>query len=90
METNAKIVMFEIFYIKEEDTMSRNLNADVYNEVIHRLAAEYKAILIPLQQAFRKAASKRQDYSWTRGDGIHPLPAGHTLIALTFLNTMGW
>lgn len=89
-ETDAKIVMSEIFYVKEEDKLSRNLNVDVYNEVIHQLAKEYQAILIPLQQAFRKATSKRHDYSWTRGDGVHPLPSGHALIALTFLNAMEW
>ena len=89
-ELNAKIVMFEIFYIKEEDELARNLNVDVYNRVIHQLASEYQAILIPIQEAFRKAVSKRQDYSWTRGDGVHPLPAGHALIALEFLKAMEW
>ncbi|RLI42362.1 GDSL family lipase [Candidatus Bathyarchaeota archaeon] len=89
-ETDAKIVMSEIFYLKEEDEISRDLNVDAYNEIIHQLATEHQAILVPLQQTFKKAKTKRPDYSWTRGDGVHPLPTGHTLIALTFLNAMKW
>ena len=89
-ETDAKIVMFEIFYIKEEDKWARNFNIDIYNNVIHQLAKEYQAILVSIQEAFRKAKIKRQDYSWTNSDGVHPLPAGHALIALEFLKAMEW
>lgn len=89
-ETDAELVMFEIFYIKEEDQLERNLNVEVYNEIIHRLAAEYNAILVPIHSAFRQAVSKRPDGALTMADGVHPLPVGHALIALTFLEVMGW
>jgi lysophospholipase L1-like esterase len=89
-ETEARIVVFEVFYLKEEDELSREFNVDPYNQVIHRLAEEYKAILVPVYQAFKRASSKRPGLPWTRGDGVHPLPAGHALIALEFLKAMGW
>jgi len=89
-ETNAKLVMFEIFYVTGEDMQKRDLNVDMYNEIIHRLSAEYDALLVPVNSAFRRAVLKRRSYSWTMGDGVHPLQVGHTLIALTFLKTLDW
>jgi lysophospholipase L1-like esterase len=89
-ETTARIIMFEIFYISTEDQSGNNLNIDPYNKIIHKLASEYSAILIPIQSAFCDAKKKRQNQYWTSNDGVHPLPVGHTLIALTFLEEIGF
>ena len=89
-ETDAKIVMFETFYLQEEDKFNRRLNIKAYNEIIHRLSSEYDAILIPVHSAFKKARLQRPWQSWTTQDGVHPSPLGHTLMALTFLETMEW
>jgi len=89
-ETSAKLIMFEIFYVREEDKLQREFKIAPYNEIIQRLAAEYDAILVPVNSAFEQAVSARPGYPWTSGDGVHPLPVGHTLIALTFLETLGW
>jgi len=89
-ETSAKLIMFEIFYVREEDQLGREFKIAPYNEIIRRLVAEYDAILVPVNSAFEQAVSARPGHSWTSGDGVHPLPVGHTLIALTFLETLGW
>jgi len=89
-DTFAKLMMFEIFYVREEDKLQREFKIAPYNEIIQRLAAEYDAILVPVNSAFEQAVSARPGYPWTSGDGVHPLPVGHTLIALTFLETLGW
>ncbi len=89
-EKRADVIMFEIFYVAGEDNLQRRFKVDAYNEIIHRLAAEYKALLVPVNSAFKQAVSKRPGYTWTTGDGVHPLPIGHMLIALTFLETLGW
>jgi len=89
-ETSAKLIMFEIFYVREEDQLRREFKIAPYNEIIHRLAAEYDAILVPVNSAFEQAVSARPGYPWTSGDGVHPLAVGHTLIALAFLETLGW
>lgn len=49
-------------------------------KVVKRLAAEFKAIHIPIWDEFRQAEKQApvQHWSW---DGIHPMPAGHELIA---------
>ena len=82
--------MFEIFYLSEEDKLRRAFNIAPYNEIIRKLAAEYDAILVPVDSAFEQGVSARPGYSWTSGDGVHPLPVGHTLIALAFLEMLGW
>lgn len=89
-ETAAEILMFETFYVAGDDQQERNLPAGTYNEIIRRLAMEYKATLVPVDAAFKRAVLKRPNYVWTTGDGVHPLPAGHALIAMTFLEALGW
>lgn len=89
-EINSKIIMFEIFYIASEDPNKRNINISPYNHIIHSLAEEYEAILVPIDSAFKEAVNKRPSSQWTMGDGVHPTPIGHTLIALKFLEALRW
>lgn len=48
--------------------------------VVQRISKEYNAIFIPFQSAFNKALSKAPADYWI-WDGIHPMPAGHELMA---------
>jgi lysophospholipase L1-like esterase len=89
-KTSAKLIMFELFYVKEEDQQQRQFKIAPYNQTIRRLAAEYNAILIPVNSAFEQVVSARPGFPWTSGDGVHPLPVGHALIALTFLEALAW
>ena len=52
--------------------------------VAKNLAAKHKAIFIPFQQAFNKATQKAPPEYWI-WDGIHPMPAGHELMAREWL-----
>ena len=49
-------------------------------EVVRRLSEEHKAIFVPFQSAFNKALSTAPADYWI-WDGIHPMPAGHELMA---------
>ena len=49
-------------------------------EVVLRLSEEYNAVFVPFQSAFNKALSKAPADYWI-WDGIHPMPAGHELMA---------
>lgn len=90
MKLGAKIIIFEIFYLPFEDINSRWIDVSPYNKIIHKLAEDYKAILAPINVAFKEAVKKRPDCRWTTGDGVHPSPLGHALIALKFLESLGW
>lgn len=52
--------------------------------IIKALAMKYDAVYVPLQDAFNKALKKAPADHWI-WDGIHPMPAGHELIAREWL-----
>jgi len=52
--------------------------------IVKDLATKYNAVFVPLQEAFDKAATKAPADHWI-WDGIHPMPAGHELIAREWL-----
>lgn len=58
-----------------------------YGEVIERLAQEYNAIFIPLQEKFDSLSEEfgAEYWSW---DGIHPTENGHGLIAMEWMKAM--
>lgn len=49
-------------------------------EVVRRLSLEYDAIFVPFQQTFDNALARAPAGYWI-WDGIHPMPAGHELMA---------
>jgi len=53
-------------------------------DILKNLAVKYDAVYVPLQKAFNKALKKAPADHWI-WDGIHPMPAGHELIAREWL-----
>ena len=53
-------------------------------EVVMKLSGEFNAMYIPFQDAFNKALSKAPADYWI-WDGIHPMPAGHELMAIEWM-----
>ena len=53
--------------------------------VVKKLSVEYNAVYVPFQSAFNKALSKAPAEYWI-WDGIHPMPAGHELMAREWIN----
>lgn len=49
-------------------------------EIVKRLSAEHNAVFVGFQASFNKALLKAQAEYWI-WDGIHPMPAGHELMA---------
>jgi lysophospholipase L1-like esterase len=52
--------------------------------VVKKLSAEFNAIHVPFQQAFNNALKRAPADYWI-WDGIHPMPAGHELLALEWM-----
>lgn len=52
------------------------------------IAGKYKAVFVPFQNAFNKALQKAPAEYWI-WDGIHPMPAGHELMAREWLKQVG-
>ncbi len=81
VETEAQIILCEPFlrpYPADRKRWRADLEAKI--EVVHRLADEFGTRLVPLDRAFARAATIREELFWTT-DGVHPTPAGHALIA---------
>lgn len=56
--------------------------------VVQRLSREFNAVFVPFQEAFNKALEKAPAEYWI-WDGIHPMPAGHELMAREWLHHVG-
>ena len=72
----------------EQAYQVRRAATDKLREVVVRLAEEYDAVHVPLQDIFDAAAKAAAPENWI-WDGIHPLPQGHELIARHWLQAVG-
>lgn len=54
-----------------------------------KLADEFDAIFIPLQESFNKAAGKYPPVEYWLWDGVHPMPNGHELFAREWIKLVG-
>lgn len=61
---------------------------DKRSAIVKQLSEEFNAIFIPYQSAFDAALSKAPADYWI-WDGIHPMPAGHELMARLWLEKVG-
>lgn len=87
-ELGAKIVMMEPFVNPfPDDRKAWREDLDPKLEVVRKLAKEFKADLISLDEIFAKAydANLPDHYAY---DGVHPTPAGHELIAKSWLEKL--
>lgn len=87
-QTDARLVLMETSVIGEDFTNESNLYLEQYNNAIRSFAKQYDAVLVPIRESFRRGIESRRDFAWT-GDGVHPLPPGHMLMATTWLRAVG-
>ncbi len=55
--------------------------------VVQKIAADNHTVLVPLQSAFDRALSRAPAEYWI-WDGVHPMPAGHELIAREWMEAV--
>jgi acyl-CoA thioesterase-1 len=81
----ARLVLVEPFLLPvTAGQHSWREDLDPKLEVVRRLAAEYGATLVPLDELLAKAAAD-QGAAELAADGVHPTDAGHALIARFWL-----
>ena len=87
---NLKLVLFEPFaYLEEQKNTGspvsiRKAILQSEQKAVRRLAEEFHAVFIPLQEVFDEALQHAEPSYWI-WDGTHPTEAGHALIAREFL-----
>ncbi|MGV8976630.1 MAG: SGNH/GDSL hydrolase family protein [Cellulomonas sp.] len=85
----ARLVLIEPFIVAvREDQHGWRADLDPRVGVVRRLAAEYRAVLVPADGLFAAAAVRTSPEVWT-ADGVHPTPAGHGLLAQAWLDAVG-
>lgn len=85
----ARMVLVEPFVLPvPEDRKGWRQDLDPKIHVVRELAREYGAVLVPLDGLFAAASVKAEPAFWA-GDGVHPSPAGHALIADAWMKAVG-
>ena len=84
-ELGARLILGEPFLLPSlAERLAWREDLDPKIEVVRRLAAEFEALLVPLDQVFKDACARREAGWWSE-DGVHPSAAGHALIAQAWL-----
>ena len=81
---NTKLLIMEPFVLKGTANEAKwdRFEPMVYENaaIVKEVAAEFGQVFLQLQNVFDKACEKAPASYWL-GDGVHPTPAGHQLIA---------
>jgi lysophospholipase L1-like esterase len=87
----VRFVLLEPFCVpvRQEDEHGRNVRAELDRRrpIVARLATEFDAVFVPLQDMFDAACRTTGVEHWL-WDGAHPTPAGHELIARAWLRAV--
>jgi acyl-CoA thioesterase-1 len=86
-ETKAKIILLEPFLLPVPGKEAWREDLDPKRAVARRLAGEFADVFVPLDDLFR-ARVRDADPAYWAGDGVHPSPAGHALIAEALLDCL--
>jgi len=86
-QLGSRLILMEPFYFCRDlqDPMRRGL--DAYLDVAHRLARDYRALLVPLQKAYERLSSQVPDERWSE-DRVHPSMWAHAWIACQWLSAV--
>lgn len=83
-----EIILLEPFLLPvPDDRRGWRVDLDPKINAIRDLAREFEATLVPLDGQFAAASTRRESSFWLP-DGVHPSPAGHALIAETWLRAV--
>ena len=85
---SVQLVLCEPFLLHVQPEMATwREDLDPKIDVVHRLAKEYNATLVPFDQHFTALAAT-QPMDELAGDGIHPSVAGHLIMANLWLDSV--
>ena len=86
-ETEASLILMETTVIEEDLNSEGNQLLKPYNTFIRELAAEHGALLVPMNQAFRRYLQTKNRIPLTT-DGVHLTSTGNMLMAWTGLEAV--
>lgn len=88
-KTEAKIVLMEPFVLPfPSDRLNWRDQLDPRIQIVRQLAAEYNAVLVPLDGLLNAKGISDNCAKYTGDDGVHPTLAGHKVIADAWLSSL--
>jgi len=85
----VRLILLEPFVLPVPDDRRKwREDLDPKIAIARQLAAENDALYVPLDGIFAAAATRQPPAYWAE-DGVHPSPAGHGLIARSWLEAVG-
>ena len=88
-KVGPRLIIMEPFYITLDETDPVMKVLPDYLAAVHDMASQYEAVLVRTHEAFRKALGARSEEKWA-ADRVHPGGDGHSLVALEWLEAVGW
>lgn len=86
--TDAKLILVEPFCLPvPEDRKTWREDLDPKIQAIRELAREFQTFYIPLDGMFASVSTQIDPAYWA-GDGVHPTPAGHSVIAKAWVEAV--
>jgi len=87
-QLDAQILLMEPFVLHTPaDRIQWRSDLDPKRVVVRKLAQEFEAIFIPIDEIFQAATDHQAPGYWCP-DGVHPSPAGHGIIAKAWLEAV--
>lgn len=86
---DVRFILGEPFLLEAGVITAEHVQAiNAYQDAARRVAEEYDAVWVPYQQTFNDALKDAPASYWAP-DGVHPTPAGHRLMAETWMDAVG-
>lgn len=86
--TDAKLILVEPFCLPvPEDRKAWREDLDPKIQAIRELAREFQTLYVPVDGMFASVSTQIDPAYWAE-DGVHPTPAGHSLIAKAWLEAV--
>lgn len=87
-ETEAGLIILEPFVLHTPGRKEWREDLDPRIDAVKKIAADYSAIYISLDEIFTQACKNQGPAFWA-ADGVHPTQAGHALIAQSWIKAVG-
>ena len=93
-QTRARLILIDPFYICKDPQVG-SVQEEIlgvlpeYIAVVHEMAEKFQALHVPLHDIFQQQLLYRSAETFCP-EPVHPNSAGHTVIAHSWLNTLGW
>lgn len=86
-ECDPQLILMEPYMFCDDPENPMRADLEVYIKIVHELADEFKAVLVPVHAAYMALKNKRPDLAWAE-DYVHPSAWAHAWIAKIWLETV--